>query len=178
MLAYLFVLLAIASRFLPHPDGWVQFTPLGAALLYFGARAPRKRMWIPLAALIAADVYMTRVVYAYPLKADEFVTWAWYAGVIVLGGALLGNRITPLRVVAGSLTASIAFFVVSNFAVWAVWHMYPRTLAGLGTAYVAAIPFFRNQMLADLLLAGALFAVAALVERRESKPAHGEIGAA
>ena len=82
------------------------------------------------------------------------------------------------KIRARSLTASIAFFVVSNFAVWAVWHMYPRTLAGLGTAYVAAIPFFRNQMLADLLLAGALFAVAALVERRESKPAPGEIGAA
>jgi len=178
MLAYLFVLLAIASRFLPHPDGWVQFTPLGAALLYFGARAPLKRMWIPLAALIAADVYMTKVVYAYPLKADELVTWAWYAGVILLGGALLGKQISPLRVIVGSLTASIAFFVVSNFAVWAVWHMYPMTLAGLTTTYVAAIPFFRNQMLADLLLAGVLFGVGALVERRESKAAQERIRAA
>jgi hypothetical protein len=169
MLAYLFVLLAIASRFLPHPDGWVQFTPLGAALLYFGARAPLKRMWIPLAALVAADVYLTKVVYAYPLKADALVTWAWCAGVILLGSAMLGKQISTFRVIVGSLTASIAFFVVSNFAVWAVWHMYPKTLAGLMTAYVAAIPFFRNQMLADLLLAGALFAIGALVERHESK---------
>jgi len=178
MLPYLFVLLAIASRFLPHPDGWVQFTPLGAALLYFGARVPRKRMWIPLAALIAADVYMTKVTYAYPLKADHLVTWAWYAGVILLGGAVLGKQISPLRVVAGSLTASIAFFVVSNFAVWAVWNMYPRTLSGLVTAYVAAIPFFRNQALADLLVASVLFAVVVLVERREEKPAPGRIRAA
>jgi hypothetical protein len=171
MLAYLFVLLAIASRFLPHPDGWVQFTPLGAALLYFGARAPLKRMWIPLAALIAADVYLTKVTYAYPLKADHIVTWAWYAGVIVLGGALLGRQLSALRVAAGSLTASIAFFLVSNFAVWAVWGMYPKTLAGLATAYVAAIPFFRNQVLADLFFAAVLFAIGALVERREEKPA-------
>lgn len=171
MLAYLFVLLAIASRFLPHPDGWVQFTPLGAALLYFGARAPLKRMWIPLAALIAADVYLTKVTYAYPLKADHIVTWAWYAGVIVLGGALLGKQVSPLRVAAGSLTASIAFFLVSNFAVWAVWGMYPKTLAGLATAYVAAIPFFRNQVLADLFFAAVLFAIGALVEHREEKPA-------
>ena len=177
MLAYLFVLLAIASRFLPHPDGWVQFTPLGAALLYFGARVPRKRMWIPLAALIAADVYMTKVIYAYPLKADHLVTWAWYAGVILLGGALLGKHINPLRVVAGSLTASVAFFLMSNFAVWAVWNMYPRTMSGLATAYVAAIPFFRNQMLADLLLAGVLFAIGALIDRREEKPAPGRVRA-
>ena len=178
MLAYLFVLLAIASRFLPHPDGWVQFTPLGAALLYFGSRVPRKRMWIPLAALIAADVYLTKVTYAYPLKADHVVTWAWYAGVIVLGGVLLGRQVSPLRVAAGSLAASIAFFVVSNFAVWAIWQMYPKTLAGLATAYVAAIPFFRNQVLADLLFAAVLFAIGALVDRREEKPVPGRIRAA
>jgi len=178
MLAYVFVLLAVSSRFLPHPDGWVQFTPLGAALLYFGSRVPRERMWIPLAALIAADVYLTKVTYAYPLKADHLVTWAWYAGVIVLGGALLGREVSPLRVAAGSLTASIAFFMVSNFAVWAVWHMYPKTVAGLVTAYMAAIPFFRNQVFADLLFAALLFGVGALVDRREEKPAPGRIRAA
>ena len=170
MLAYVFVLLAIVSRFLPHPQGWVQFTPLGAALLYFGARAPLKRMWIPLAALIAADVYLTKVIYAYPLKADHLVTWAWYAGVILLGSALLSRQVSPVRVVAGSLASSVAFFLVSNFAVWAAWNMYPKTLAGLGTAYVAAIPFFRNQALADLLFAAVLFTVGILVERREQKP--------
>jgi len=178
MLAYVFVLLAIASRFLPHPDSWVQFTPLGAALLYFGARAPLKHMWIPLAVLIGADVYLTKVTYAYPLKADQAITWAWYAGVILLGAALLGKRISPLRIAGGSLTASVAFFLVSNFGVWAVWNMYPKTPAGLGTAYVAAIPFFRNQVLADLVFAGVLFAIGAVVERREGKPAQERIGAA
>jgi hypothetical protein len=135
-------------------------------------------MWIPLAALIAADVYLTKVTYAYPLTADHVVTWAWYAGVIVMGGALLGRQVSPLRVAAGSLAASIAFFLVSNFAVWVVWHMYPKTLAGLATAYVAAIPFFRNQVLADLLFAATLFAIGALVERREEKPPPERIRAA
>ncbi len=178
MLAYLFVVLAVVSRFLPHPDGWVQFTPVGAALLYFGARASWKRMWIPLVALIAADVYLTKVTYAYPLTADHLVTWAWYAGVILLGGVLLSQRISPIRVAAGSLTASIAFFVVSNFAVWAAWNMYPKTVAGLSTCYVAAIPFFRNQVIADLVFAAVLFGIGALVERRESRPAAGQIKAA
>lgn len=178
MLAYLFVLLAIISRFLPHPEGWVQFTPLGAALLYFGSRAALRRMWIPMAALIAADIYLTKVSYAYPLTADHVVTWAWYAGVILLGGALLGRQVSPLRVAAGSLAASIAFFLVSNLAVWAVWQMYPKTLAGLATAYVAAIPFFRNQALSDLVFSAVLFGFGALVERRAEKPAPGRIRAA
>ena len=35
MLAYLFVVFAMAVRFMPHP---LAFTPVAAALLYFGAR--------------------------------------------------------------------------------------------------------------------------------------------
>ena len=35
MLAYLFIALAVAVRFMPHP--WT-FTPVAAALLFFGAR--------------------------------------------------------------------------------------------------------------------------------------------
>jgi hypothetical protein len=178
MLAYLFVLLAIASRFLPHPGGWVQFTPLGAALLYFGAYAPKKRMWIPLAALIAADVYLTKVTYGYPLKADHLVTWAWYAAVILLGSGVLARHVSAVRVVCASLGASIGFFVVSNFAVWAVWNMYPKTLAGLATAYVAAIPFFRNQVIADLVFAAVLFGIGAVIERRAEKAVPGHIRAA
>ena len=48
-LAYLFVLLGIAMRFMPHP--WM-FTPVAASLLFFGARGPRRMLWVPLALLI------------------------------------------------------------------------------------------------------------------------------
>ena len=60
MLAYFFVLIAVASRFLPHP---FSFTPVGAALLLFGARAQRKHVWFPLALLAGSDVVLTKLVY-------------------------------------------------------------------------------------------------------------------
>ena len=44
MLAYLFVVVAIAVRFMPHP---LAFTPVGASLLFFGARGPRRQCWVP-----------------------------------------------------------------------------------------------------------------------------------
>ena len=60
MLPYLFVLFAIAVRFLPFagplnvlPHAW-HFTPLAASLLFFGARGSRRQMWVPLVARIAA----------------------------------------------------------------------------------------------------------------------------
>ena len=124
MLAYLFLLFAVAvhARFLPLP---FSFAPVTAALLYFGARRPRKEMWVPVAALAAAGVYLSRSYYGYAVSADLLVTWAWYAGMVLLGGMLAKNA-SALRVGAASLAGSVSFFLFSNFAVWAVWSMYPK----------------------------------------------------
>ncbi len=165
MLAYLFVAVAVAFRFLPHP---LAFTPVGAALLYFGARQQRRRMWIPVAALVASDVVLTRFSYAYPLSADHFVTWAWYAGIVVLGG-LICSKASPLRLLAAALGTSVSFFLVSNFAVWAVWNMYPKTFSGLATCYAAGLPFFRNEIAADLLFTAVMFGIGVLVGQRHAE---------
>ena len=154
MLAYLFVVVAAALRFLPHP---FSVTPLWAALLFFGARAPRRRMWIPLLMVAGADLLLTFFVYGYAFPADHLVTWAWAAGILLLGGALRENA-GPLRLVGAALATSVSFFLVTNFAVWVVWDMYPKTLDGLLACYVAAIPFFRNQPVADLVFTFAMFA--------------------
>ena len=165
MLAYLFLAFAVAvhTRFLPLP---FSFAPVTAALLYFGARRPRHEMWVPVAALAAAGIYLSRSYYGYALSADLLVTWAWYAGIVLLGGMLAKNA-SALRVGAASLAGSLSFFVVSNFAVWAVWNMYPKTLAGLATCYLAAVPFFRNAMVSDLFFAAAFFGIGYLVSHRQ-----------
>ena len=159
MLAYAFILLAVAVRFLPHP---LAFTPVGAALLFFGARAPRRQMWVPLALLAASDVALTTLVYRYPFSWDHFVTWAWYAGMLWLGSTLKKDA-GPLRILGTALTGSISFFVISNFAVWAAWDMYPRTVSGLLACYDAALPFFRRGVEGDLLFTSVMFGAPVLL---------------
>jgi hypothetical protein len=159
MLAYIFVLLAVAVRFLPHP---LAFTPVGAALLFFGARGPRRRLWLPLALLAASDVVLTTMVYRYPFAWDHFVTWAWYAGMLWLGTSLK-QRAGVLRILGAALAGSVSFFLLSNFAVWAVWQMYPRTFAGLMACYDAGLPFFRRAVEGDLLFTSAMFATPVLL---------------
>jgi Family of unknown function (DUF6580) len=153
MLAYIFVLCAVAIRFMPHP---LAFTPVMAALLYFGARGPRRQLWVPLALLAASDVVLTKVVYSYPLSWDHFVTWGWYAAILWVGTSLRENT-SPLRVGISALAGSVSFFVVSNLAVWACWDMYPKSLSGLMTCYTAALPFFRRGFEGDMLFTAALF---------------------
>ena len=158
MLAYAFILFALAVRFLPHP---MAFTPVGAALLFFGARGPRRQLWVPLALLAASDVILTTLVYRYPFSWDHFVTWAWYAAMLGLG-TTLKPKAGALRILGSALVGSVAFFVVSNFAVWAAWDMYPRTFAGLLTSYEAGVPFFRHAAAGDLLFTAAMFAAPVL----------------
>ena len=167
MLAYLFVVLAVAVhiRWIALP---FSFTPVLAALLYFGARMPRKQMWIPVAMLAASDVYLTRVTYGYPITADHFVTWGFYAAMILLGGALI-KGFSPLRIGAATLIGSVSFFLISNFAVWMVWAMYPKTFAGLTACYVAGLPFFRNAVISDLLFSALFFGIGYLVSQRTAE---------
>ncbi|MGA9529378.1 MAG: DUF6580 family putative transport protein [Terriglobales bacterium] len=173
MLAYIFVLFAVAMRmpFMPHP--W-NFTPVAAALLYFGARGSRRQLWVPFALLAASDVILTKFVYAYQFSWDHYVTWLWYAAILWLGTSLRQNAALSdakdwFRIGGASLASSVSFFIVSNFAAWACWtDMYPRTFAGLMTSYAAGLPFFRRSLEGDFLFTALMFgvpAVAALLAR-------------
>ena len=168
MLAYLYLVIAVALRFLPHNGFW-NFTPVGAALLFFGARQSRRHLWVPVALLALSDVLLTTVVYRYPFTADHLVTWAWYGAALLLG-RLLRENAKPARVLGAALATSISFFLVSNFAVWGVGHavdnMYPKTLAGLLACYQAAVPFFRYTLAGDLIFSAVFFGIAALLESR------------
>lgn len=154
MLAYVFVLIAVAFRFIPHPWG---FTPIPASLLFFGAKAPRRMLWLPVALMMVCDIILTKYVYGMAISWDQWVTWAWYAGILWLGTNLKNNH-KPVRVVVASLTTSVSFFVISNLAVWAATNLYPHTLAGLMMSYTIGLPHFQRSVPGDLLFTGIMFA--------------------
>jgi hypothetical protein len=170
MLPYLFVLLAIAVRFLPFagplnilPHAW-HFTPVAASLLFFGARGARRQMGVPLALMAAADVILTKYIYAAPFSWDQLVTWAWYAAILWLG-TNLREKATFWRVTGAALTSSVSFFLISNFAAWAVaTGTYPRSFGGILMSYKAGLPFFRNTVESDLFFSIAFFAAPVLVQ--------------
>lgn len=169
MPAYLLIVLAVLSRVLlasfPHP-GWFNFTVMGGALLYFGARRNWREFLPVLPVLMATDYLLTTSVYAYSFRWQSYVTtWAWYLMAMALGQILLHSRTTFVRVAAGVVLGPTSFFVVSNFGVWSAGTMYPHTLAGLGTCFVAGLPFYRNDVLSTGIVAGLVFGVPVLVRR-------------
>lgn len=170
-LAIVLIILAAFSRLLPHPQN---FSPLSAMAL-FGA-AYFSRNWImlavPFAALFLSDLFLNNIVYRafYP---DQFVfitSWWIYAAfalVMLTGMGWLGNKISTGRIFGASLSASLVFFLVSNFSTWAEGTMYPKTFAGLAACYTAGLPFLSNTVLGDLFFCTVMFGAYALVSRRE-----------
>jgi hypothetical protein len=160
MLPYLFILLAIAVRFLPFagqfnvlPHAW-HFTPIAASLLFFGARGSKRQMWVPLVLLAATDVVLTKFIYSYAFSWDHLVTWAWYAAILWLGTGLR-EKSGALRVIGAALASSVSFFL----AVWAAWEMYPKSFSGLMMSYAAGLPFFRGTLESDVFFSIAFFGV-------------------
>ncbi len=169
MPAYLFLLIAVLSRLAlaatPHPE-WFNFTAVGGMLLYFGARRSWREMLAPLAVLMATDYFLTVFVYHYSFRWQGYIpTWTWYVAAMVLGQILLHAKTTVVRVGAGALLGPTSFFLLSNYAVWVGGGMYPRSLAGLNACFVAALPFYRNDLISTALVAGAAFGVPVLLRR-------------
>lgn len=137
-----------------HP---ANFIPIFSCLLFFAAHRPAREFAAPLIALIGVDIYLTTQRYGYPLTSGHGVTWLCYLAVLFMGAEILKNSLSTSRAIGTSLLASVGFFVVSNFTVWAEWGMYPKTFAGLQACYFAALPFFRNSAISESVCSLLLF---------------------
>jgi len=148
LLIVVMIFVVAMFRVLPHLPN---FTPVAALALFGGAVLMDKRwgMGIPLLAMFLSD-WIIGFHSLVPLIYLSFV-------VMVLMGTFLRERrrILPIGFVATG--ASIFFFVVSNFGVWAIGGLYPRTLDGLVACYVAALPFLQNTLLGTLFYSVMLF---------------------
>ena len=153
------ILLAAVARLLPHPPN---VTPVMALSLFAGACLSRRLgIIVPVAAVILSDLVLG-------LYDTAAFTWAATAIVGLLGWTLRRSA-SPGRIAAASVAGSTVFFILTNASVWLLGEggrMYPKTLDGLAACYVAALPFFRNALVGDLVCTAVIFGVYALATRR------------
>jgi len=158
------VLVAAGTRLVPHPPN---VTPVAAMALLGGATFVDRRaaLGIPLGAMLLSDIGLALLRYDPSLVFTPMllVIYGCFAVIVCLGFILRGRRRSLGALV--TLAASVLFFVVTNLGVWALGDLYPRTAAGLGACFVAAIPFFRNTLGGDAVSAFVLFGALAMVER-------------
>ncbi len=159
------IALVALTRLIPH---WPNFTPVVAVALMGGAMfSDRLRsLVVPIAAMILSDLALGFIMGSeYALHSAQPWVYGSVIGISLLGHALRGWRPSAL-VVGGGTISAIAFFLVTNFAVWLGGGMYPMSAEGLIACYAAGLAFYRDggNFLLNGLVSTVLFsAVIAMV---------------
>jgi hypothetical protein len=150
---------AALIRLIPHPPN---FAPITAMALFGGAYFSNKKFAfiIPLAAMFVTDLIL----------GFHNTMWAVYLSFIVIvliGMSIKNKKITNIAL--ASVGSSILFFVLTNFAFWTTGLLYYKNLTGLAQCYVAAIPFFHNTVIGDLIYTAVLFGTFELAKAKLPK---------
>lgn len=161
------ILFGAFMRLIPH---WPNFTPIAAIALFGGAYYTRKHLAfiIPFAAMMLSDLII----------GFHGSMWAVYIGfAITVGiGIRLSRKVSAGNVVLAALGSSIIFFLVTNFASWLAYGIYPKNFIGLMESYIAGLAFFNdgklglsfflNEVLGTLTYSAVFFGAFALARMR------------
>lgn len=154
------IFIAAFVRLIPHPPN---FAPIAAMALFGGAYFNKKwaSFLIPLIAMFITDLFLG----FHPTM------WAVYLSFIIIVG--IGMTMIKQKKVSNiflaSVSASVLFFIITNFAVWAAGLYYPKDISGLAASYTAAIPFFHYTLLGDLFFVTLMFGSYELVKAKFPK---------
>jgi hypothetical protein len=150
------IMAVAAARLIPHPPN---FAPITAMALFGGAHFTKK-YWaflVPLGAMFLGDLVLG-------FHSLMPIVYGCFALIVCIGLSLRRRR-KILPVTIATLASALLFFTVTNFGVWAFSSLYPKTIEGLATCYIAAIPFFKNTLFGDVFYVVVLFVGFALAER-------------
>lgn len=149
IISFILISLGVACRLLPH--AW-NFTPIAAIALFAGVYLGRNyAVVLPIITMLIGDLFIG--FYGWQMM---LVVYASYA-VIGLSGLLIKKHKSFATIAAGGISASIIFFLTTNWAVWQFSPWYARDFGGLIQCYTMALPFFRNNLIGDLFYVSVFF---------------------
>lgn len=157
MPAFILIALGVSTRLLPHP---ANFAPIAAIALFSGLYLPKRfAIIVPAAALLLSDIVLG--FYTWQVVVSVYACFA-LTGIM---GLYLAKQKNFATIALGTILASIIFFLVTNWAVWAFGTMYPHTTSGLMQSYIMALPFFRNSLLGDIFYTTVLVGSMELIQK-------------
>ena len=161
-----FGLLVLAcSLYRVWPDRPFGFAPQWAMAVFAGAVMKDKR-WaflLPLLSMLVSDtlyqvLYYNGIGQIWGFYGGQWLNYLLFLSLTVFG-FMIRNRTTVPNVLAASLAAPSAFFLLSNFTVWASGGGYHRPITGAGLlqCYADGLPFYQMSLLATPLFSAVLF---------------------
>jgi len=173
LLAFILLILA-ASLYRVWPDRPYGFAPQWAMAIFAGAVIKDKKyaFLFPLISMFISDA-----LYQILFSAGSTPIWGFYEGQLtnyILFGSLvlfgfMITRTNAIKIIAASLAAPSAYFLISNLLVWTSGggYMRPKTFSGLMQCYADGVPFYQMSLVATLCFSGVLFGSYYLLKQKE-----------
>ncbi len=151
------ILILALSRLIPHPPN---FTPILGMAVFSGAVINHKLIAyiIPLAAMLLSDLYLG-------FHASMPIIYFSLA-ICVLIGTLIESKVTILNSLLSLSFGVLAFFLITNFAVWYGSGMYEFSISGLMTSYLMGLPFVQNTFISSLMYGMGAFLIYDIINKR------------
>lgn len=172
------ILIGFIYRLIPGTPH--NFSPIAAMALVGGMYVNRKALafLMPLVALFASDLILNNTInrvfftkHTGAVLFADYMLWSYLAFILTVGlGLLLFRQKAMSKILVGSLGASVLFFVLTNFGTWLTAGIYPKTGAGLILCFEAAIPFFQNTLMSNLLFVGIFVGALELLSQKSAQP--------
>ena len=166
LIAIALILLMASTRLVNHPPN---FTPIAAIALFGAAYLGRKHLLICLmvtfGSLFVSDICLNHFKYDMPWAESMSIFWPSYLcfALIIAIGYFALKVVNVKNLVLTGLGAAVLFYIISNFAVWAMGGIdqfgvpYEKSFSGLIRCFTNAIPFFRNSLMANVVYMSLLF---------------------
>ena len=177
------LLIVIASLYRIMPGRPLGFSPLIAMAVFGGAVIKDKKLafLLPLLAMFVSDslyqlLYMNGIGSVPGFYQGQVINYILFGGLTVFGFFIENFNIK--RIAIASLSAPTAYFLISNFLVWASsspdagWNR-PKTFSGLMMCYTDGLPFYPWSVVSTFVFSAILFGSFYLI----TKPATPEFAA-
>ena len=161
----LVIMIATSALYRVMPGRPLGFAPQIAIALFSGSLFASKKQYsflLPLLSMFVSDL-MYQVLFNYGYSsiqgfyAGQLENYILIAATTVFGFSLQGSK--PSKYVLSFLSAPTAYFLVSNFLVWAQGGGYhhPITATGLAQTMVDGLPFYPYSVVSTLVFGAVLF---------------------
>lgn len=174
------LLIVIASLYRIMPGRPLGFSPLIAMAIFGGAVIKDKKFafLLPLLAMFVSDslyqlLYINGVENIPGFYSGQLTNYLLFGGLTVFGFFIKNLNIK--RIAIASLSAPTAYFLISNFLVWASsspdagWNR-PKTFSGLMMCYSDGLPFYPWSLISTFVFSAILFGSFYLITKPLSSP--------
>jgi hypothetical protein len=173
------LLIVIASLYRVMPGRPYGFAPQIAMAIFGGAIIKDKKFafLLPLLAMFVSDalyqlLYINGVGNIPGFYEGQALNYALFAGMTVFGFFI--KRLNVRNIFVASLSAPTAYFLISNFLVWASTSplaglQRPKTFNGLMMCYADGLPFYPWSVASTLVFSAILFGSYYLLAKPASK---------